>query len=198
MTSSALIGTQQPARGPFGRLTVSATDNWWVLLVTGTAWTIVSIVIFRFDYSSVTAVAVLFGIVALASAANEVLVAVMSARVWRIVHFVLSALFFVVGIVSFAHPGDTFVALAALVSFFLVFRGTFDLIMAFSLSRDLPGWWLLVIVGIAELVIGLWAAGSWNLSVVVLVAWVGAAALIRGITEIVGAFQLRDLNQAAD
>jgi uncharacterized membrane protein HdeD (DUF308 family) len=33
--------------------------------------------------------------------------------------------------------------------------------------------------------------------VVVLVAWVGAAALMRGITEIVGAFQLCDLNQAA-
>jgi len=66
------------------------------------------------------------------------------------------------------------VALAALVSFFLVFRGSFDLIMAFSLSRDMPGWWLLVITGIAELLIGFWAAGSWNLSVVVLVAWVGS------------------------
>jgi uncharacterized membrane protein HdeD (DUF308 family) len=31
----------------------------------------------------------------------------------------------------------------------------------------------------------------------VLVAWVGAAALMRGLTEIIGAFQLRDLNQAA-
>jgi hypothetical protein len=63
--------------------------------------------------------------------------------------------------------------------------------------RDMPGWWLLVITGLAELLIGFWAAGSWNLSVVVLVAWVGATALIRGITEIVGAFQLRDINQTA-
>jgi len=197
MTRSALAGSEESARGPLGRLTVSATDNWWVLLITGIAWTIVSIVIFRFDYSTVTAVGVLFGIIILASAANEVLVAMVSAGGWRIVHYILAALFFVTGIVSFAHPGDTFVALAALVSFFLVFRGSFDLIMALSLSRDMPGWWLLVITGIAELLIGFWAAGSWNLSVVVLVAWIGAAALMRGITEIIGAFQLRDLNQAA-
>jgi len=197
MTHSTLIDSQESALGPLGRLTVSATDNWWVLLITGIAWTIVSIVIFRFDYSTVAAVGALFGIIALASAANEVLVAMVSAGGWRIVHFLLAPLFFVVGIVSFVHPGDTFVALAALVSFFLVFRGTFDLIMAFSLSRDMPGWWLLVITGIAELLIGFWAAGSWNLSVVVLVAWVGATALMRGITEIIGAFQLRDVNQAA-
>jgi uncharacterized membrane protein HdeD (DUF308 family) len=67
--------------------------------------------------------------------------------------------------------------------------------MAFSLSRYMPGWWLLVITAIAELLIGFWAAGSWNNSVVVLVAWVGAAALTRGITEIVGAFQLRDVGR---
>jgi uncharacterized membrane protein HdeD (DUF308 family) len=199
MTRSALIDSSSTGsgRGLLGRLTVSVTDNWWVLLVTGIAWTIVSIVVFRFDYSTVAAVGVLFGIIALASAANEVLVAMVSAGGWRVVHYSLAALFFVTGIVSFAHPGDTFVALAALVSFFLVFRGSFDLIAAFSMSRDLPGWWLLVITGIAELLIGFWAAGSWNLSVVVLVAWVGAAALMRGITEIIGAFQLRDVNQAA-
>jgi uncharacterized membrane protein HdeD (DUF308 family) len=179
-----------------GRLTLSAARYWWVLLITGIAWTIVSIVVFRFDYRSVTAVAVLFGIVVLASAVNEVLVAMMSTGGWRIAHYLLAALFFVVGIVSFAHPGNTFVALAALVSFYLIFRGTFDLITAFSVSRDMPGWWLLVITGIAELLIGFWAAGSWNLSVVVLVAWVGASALMRGITEIIGAFQLRDLDKA--
>jgi uncharacterized membrane protein HdeD (DUF308 family) len=138
---------------------------------------------------------VLFGIVALGAAANEVLLATVSSKGWRVAYLVMAGLSSVVAIVSFIHPGDTFVALAALVSFYLVFRGSFDLIMAFSLSRSLPGWWLLVITAIAELLIGFWAAGSWNNSVVVLVAWVGAAALTRGITEIVGAFELRDVGR---
>jgi uncharacterized membrane protein HdeD (DUF308 family) len=177
---------------PLGHFLPPATDSWWLPLVTGVAWLIVSVAIFRFDYTTVAAVSVLFGAVALGAAMNEVLLASVSTRGWRIAHLVLAALSFVVGIVSFIHPGGTFVALAALVSFYLVFRGSFDLVMAFSLSRVLPGWWLLAITAISELLIGFWAGGSWNLSVVVLVAWVGAATLMRGVTEIVLAFHLRD------
>src|SRR5882762_11210130 len=143
MTNSTVRDAEERVEdGPLGRFLAPVTDNWWLLLVTGVAWLLVSIVIFRFDYTTVAAVGVLFGIVAIASAANEMLVAMIATGGWRIVHYALAALFFVVGIVSFAHPGDTFVALAALVSFFLVFRGSFDLIAAFSMSRDLPGWWL--------------------------------------------------------
>jgi len=198
MTHSTLVEPDEAAsNGPLGRLAMSATSKWWVLLVTGVAWTLVAIVIFRFDYTTVATVAVLFGLVAIATAVNEVLVATLSSPGWRIVHLLLAAVFLVIGIVSFIHPGDTFVALAAVMSFYLIFRGTFDLITAFWLSQNLPGSWLLVITGVAELLIGLWAAGSWNLSIVVLVAWVGAAALMRGITEIVGAFTLRELHGAA-
>jgi uncharacterized membrane protein HdeD (DUF308 family) len=192
VTRSTTSDSDEVRSDPLGRFLSPVTDNWWLPLVTGVAWLIVSIVIFRFDYTTVAAVSVLFGVVALAAGLNEVLLASMSTRGWRVAHLVLAALSCVVGIVSFIHPGQTFVALAALVSFYLIFRGSFDLILAFSLSREIQGWWLLVITAISELLIGFWAAGSWNLSVVVLVAWVGAAALTRGVTEIVLAFQLRD------
>jgi uncharacterized membrane protein HdeD (DUF308 family) len=197
MTQKTILDSQDHVRdNPLGRVFAPVTDKWWIPLVTGVAWLVVSVLIFRFDYTTVTAVAVLFGIVAIASSLNEVMLAAISTTGWRIGHLLFAALSFAVGIISFIHPGDTFVALAALVSFYLVFRGSFDLIQAFSLSRYLPGWWLLLITGIAELLIGFWAAGSWDISVVVLVAWVGAAALMRGLTEIVAAFQLRDVSQS--
>lgn len=176
-----------------GRILAPVTGKWWLPLVTGIAWLVVSVVIFRFDYTTVTAVGVLFGIVAIGSAANEALLAGISTTGWRIAHLLFGALSLVVGIISFVHPGDTFVALAALVGFYLIFRGWFDIIQGFSVSRYVAGWWLIAITGVAELVIGFWAAGSWNNSVVTLVAWVGAAALMRGITEIVAAFQLREV-----
>jgi hypothetical protein len=47
-----------------------------------------------------------------------------------------------------------------------------------------------LISGLIELGLGFWAAGSWNVSVVVLVAWVAAGALVHGIGEIALAFQL--------
>jgi hypothetical protein len=49
---------------------------------------------------------------------------------------------------------------------------------------------VLLICGVIELGLGFWAAGSWNNSVLVLVAWVAAAALVHGIGEIALGFQI--------
>jgi uncharacterized membrane protein HdeD (DUF308 family) len=170
---------------------VSTTKHWWLLLVTGVAWVVIAILILRFDYTTVAAIALLFGVFCFAAAANEVMVsAVTSSRGWRILHFLLAALFIVVGALSFFRPEDTFVGLAAVMSFYFVFRGAFDIATSLAASR-VPGWWVLLLVGIAELAIGFWAAGSWNVSVVVLVSWVSAGALIHGIGQIASAFLVR-------
>jgi uncharacterized membrane protein HdeD (DUF308 family) len=197
VTTHAVLESERTAPRPFGRLTLTATSKWWLALGAGIAWLVVSIMILRFDSTTVTAVAVWFGVVTLLSAGNEVLVSSMSTPGWRIVHRLVALLFAVVGVLSFIHPGNTFVALAALVSFYLILRGALDLGVALAASVAMRGWWLLVVVAVAELLLGFWAAGSWNLSVAVLVGWVGAIALTRGITEILVAFELRELNQAA-
>jgi uncharacterized membrane protein HdeD (DUF308 family) len=183
------------SRGPIAELTQALTRYWWLLIVTGVGWLVVSIVVFRFDYDSVRAVSVLFGVIALATAANEVMVGWLIGSGWRFLHLALAVLLALAGIVSFIHPGDTFVGLASVVSFYLIFRGSFDLVVAFSLSGAMSGWWVLLFTGVAELLIGFWAAGSWGLSATLLVAWVGATALLHGLSEIVGAFQLRDLGR---
>jgi hypothetical protein len=38
---------------------------WWALLLTGIAWIVVTVIVFRFDYGTVLAVAVLFGVLAI-------------------------------------------------------------------------------------------------------------------------------------
>ena len=85
---------------------------------------------------------------------------------------------------------DTFVGLAAVMSFYFVFRGTFDIAMAFAGSR-VPGWWVLLLVGLAEIAIGFWAAGSWKVSVILLVSLVAAGALVHGVGQIASAFLIR-------
>jgi uncharacterized membrane protein HdeD (DUF308 family) len=176
--------------GRFFDEAVSKTRFWWLLLITGAAWIVLSIVILRFDYTTVAAVAVLFGVYCLVGAVNEVMIAAASSSTgWRIAHGLLAALLVVVGVVSFANLDATFVTLAAIVSFYFIFRGCFDIVMAFA-GSGVPGWWVLLICGIIELGLGFWAAGSWNVSVVVLVAWVAAGALVHGIGEIALAFQL--------
>ena len=169
---------------------VSKTRFWWLLLITGAAWTVLSIVILRFDYTTVAAVAVLFGVFCLVASVNEIMIGVVSSSTgWRIAHGLLAALLVVVGVVSLMNLGVTFVTLAAIISFYFIFRGCFDIAIAFA-SSAVSGWWVLLICGLVELGLGFWAAGSWNVSVVVLVAWVAAGALVHGIGEIALAFQI--------
>jgi uncharacterized membrane protein HdeD (DUF308 family) len=96
-------------------------------------------------------------------------------------------------VVAFVHPGNTFVALAAVFSFFLVLAGIWDIIMAIATRHEIEVWWLQLIGGIILLFLGFWAAGDYGRSAVVLIAWVSAYALIRGVRDIVFAFRVREL-----
>ena len=57
-------------------------------------------------------------------------------------------------------------------------------------------WWLQLIGGIIELALGFWAAGYYGRSAVLLVAWVAAFAIVRGVRDIVLAFRVREIQHA--
>jgi len=170
---------------------------WWLLLITGIGWMLVAVILLRFDYTSVSAISILFGIVAVMAGVLEIGVLILAAGWWKLLHAVLAFVFIAAGIVAFIHPGDTFRALAAVFSFLLIIAGTFDIIISISARREIEVWWLQLIGGIIELLLGFWAAGYYGRSAVVLVAWVAAIAIIRGVRDIVLAFRVREVQHAA-
>jgi uncharacterized membrane protein HdeD (DUF308 family) len=170
---------------------------WWLFLVTGIGWMLVGLIVLRFDYTSVSAISILFGIVAIAAGVLEILALLLARGWWKVLHIVLAVVFFIAGIVAFIHPGDTFAALAAVFSFFLIFAGSFDIIVAVSARREIEVWWLQLVGGIIEVVLGFWAAGYYGRSAVLLVAWVAAFTLIRGVRDIVLAFRIREVQQTS-
>jgi uncharacterized membrane protein HdeD (DUF308 family) len=170
---------------------------WWLMLITGIAWILVGLIVLRFDYTSVSAISLLFGFVALAAGVMEIMVMILAAGWWKLFHIVLAIVFIVAGIVAFVHPGDTFEALAAVFSFFLIFAGTWDIIVSISTRHEIEVWWLQLVGGIIELALGFWAAGYYGRSAVLLIAWVAAFAVIRGVRDIVLAFRIREVQHAA-
>jgi uncharacterized membrane protein HdeD (DUF308 family) len=169
---------------------------WWLFLLTGIAWLLFSIIVFRFDYTTVSSISILFGVVAIAAGVNELFAVGVATRWWKVLHILLAVIFIVVGFVAFWHPGDTFAALAAVISFFFIYKGAFDIVLGIATKNESDVWWLQLVIGIVEILLGFWAAAYFGRSVILLVAWVGATALLRGITEIILAFKLRSARRA--
>jgi len=187
--SSAAASVENSAERAVGR----ALPPWWLFLITGIGWAIVGLIVLRFNYTSVHAISLLFGFVAIAAGVMEVVMTFVVPGWWKLLNGVLALAFIAAGVVALIHPGNTFVALAAVFSFFLVFAGMFDIIMSIASRHDVDVWWLQLIGGIILLFLGIWAAGDYGRSAVVLIAWVAAFALIRGVRDIVYAFRIREL-----
>jgi uncharacterized membrane protein HdeD (DUF308 family) len=175
-------------------LAESASRFWWLYLVTGILWLWITLIILSLDMDTVYAIAILFGFVAIGAGINEFFAMGVSTTGWRIAHAILGVLFIAAGIVAFFQPQGTFVALAAIVAWVLLFKGIFDIILALA-SHPAHLWWVGLIVGVIEILLAFWAAGYFRGSAIILVAWVAALTLLRGITEIVMAFRLRHLKK---
>ena len=89
--------------------------------------------------------------------------------------------------------GQTFLVLAALIGWYLMIKGVFDFVIALASRDEYDLWWLTMVIGIVEVLIGFWAIGYNGRSIALLVIWVAASALARGFTDIFMAFQVRKL-----
>jgi len=98
--------------------------------------------------------------------------------------------FVVIGVLAFVHPQNTFSVLATIFAFYLLLSGLFQIAWALVEKHEL--WWLRLLAGLAEVLLAFWAAGNFGHKAFLLIVWVGAGALIAGITQISYAFELRE------
>ena len=164
---------------------------WWIFLLTGIAWLIIAWVVLRFTPASVATVGVLLGVLFLVATINEFFIASVLSS-WRWLHIVMGIIFLFGAGWSFARPYDAFWTLASILGLLLIFRGTLDIITSVSTREVNPTWWLGLVVGILEILLGFWAAQQYRpVQGALLLIWVGFFAIFRGISEIVVAFELR-------
>jgi uncharacterized membrane protein HdeD (DUF308 family) len=163
---------------------------WWVFLLTGIVWILVSFAILAFDPTSAVLIAFIVGVVLIGAGINE-FVEIGFAEGWKWLHAVLGVLFVIAGILAFVEPFQIFGILALLIGWYLLIKGTFEVVISIMGRHEISLWGLLLAAGIIQIMIGVWAIGYPGRSAALLILWVGIGALMRGITEIFFAFRLR-------
>lgn len=169
---------------------------WWWFLILGILWTGLGMYILSYRTGSLAVVATLVGVAFLFGGIAQLMVA---SRVqdWRWLFIVTGVLGVLAGILTFVWPGITLYAVALLTAWYLVFFGIFNVIAALA-GPKVSWWWTGLLLGIAELVLGVWAVHSWQRSVFTLLTLVGVWAVFHGVNEIFAAFTLREAGKRAE
>jgi uncharacterized membrane protein HdeD (DUF308 family) len=164
---------------------------WWLFLLTGIAWLVISMVVLRFTTTSAFTIGLLMGFVFLGAMANEFLIASVWSP-WRWARVLMGILFLAGAIWAFISPLDAFWTLAAALGVLLVLQGTLVLITSIESRPVNSVWGLGVAAGVLEILLGFWASQQViSARAGLLILYVGFLALFRGVTEIVISFQLK-------
>ena len=94
------------------------------------------------------------------------------------------------GVMAAVWPGLTVIAFVLIMAFWAVFTGAVVTAVAFDMRVDHGRWWL-GLAGLTSIVYGVLLVVAPLLGAVVLTWWVGAHALVLGVTLLILAFKLR-------
>ena len=170
-------------------LEAEAARHWWIHIVAGVLWILFGWVVLSFDYTTVWSVAVFVGFGLLAGGVMSIVIG-LDAASWRWLHITFGIISILAGLLALLWPGQTFLVLAAIVGWYVMLTGVLDLVVAIATRGENDMWWLQLTLGIAQIVIGFWAIGYAGRSIALLVVWVGAMALARGISALFVGFGL--------
>ena len=91
-------------------------------------------------------------------------------------------------------PYDAFWSLAAAFGLLLILNTTFDIVYSAMAQPVNPLWWLGLVSGIPEVGPGFWASQQLiGARGALLILWVGFHAILRGISDLVLAFEARSV-----
>ena len=167
------------------------TGYWWVGLVAGISWLVISLVILQFDNASITTVGVLVGLMFLLTAVQNIALTALPVE-HRWVPALFSVLFLISAVICFIDPVDTFAGLADMLGFLFLIVGVWWTVQSFLERPVNPLWWLNLISGVLMTGIAFWAAGQlFATKAYTLLVFAGIWALMQGTLDIARAFEVR-------
>jgi uncharacterized membrane protein HdeD (DUF308 family) len=168
----------------------------WLLVALGTLWIWFGMFVLSFKVGSLVAVATLVGAAFLFGGITQLVVASRQPTM-RWLSIVGGMMGIAAAILTVVWPDITLYTVSIFVAWYLIVFGTIHVVTALA-GPKVSWWWTALLLGISELVLGVWAARSWEHSLVTLVTLVGVWAICRGVDEIFAGLALRQVGKQAD
>jgi uncharacterized membrane protein HdeD (DUF308 family) len=190
-----------PGTLPFGyKLTRDAAQeiarNWWVLLLNGALLIVAGFLIFSIDWT-IRSLSTFLGVLFIVQGVAEALTSGIDVRVRR-ANVVTGLLSIAAGAVVIIWPKPGLLALGIILGAWLIVMGTIAISGAFAARRIIPDWWLLLLLGIAEVALGVLALANPGATLAAIITVGGIWAVAVGVMRIVLAFQVKRLPDEVD
>jgi uncharacterized membrane protein HdeD (DUF308 family) len=184
---------QRPNGPPLSeQMSALLARNWWVVLLRGLIAVALGILTFWMPAVSLASLVLVFAAYMLADGVLGIVAAVRAARRherwgWLVLEGLLDI---GAGVVALAWPGLTIIVFVALVAAWAIFSGATMVLAALRFNKR-DGRWLMGLAGVLSIAWGVLLAFAPISGALVLTLWLGAYALVFGITLIILSLRLR-------
>lgn len=180
-------------RTVFGRADAEeASRSWWIFLLAGIASIVFGALILTVDWSLSSLATFVGALFILQGASLAVTPALDGSGPWSNVGAgVLAA---ATGVALIAWPDKGLQTVGVFIGIFVLSLGILHIAGAVS-NRHVPNWWHMLVLGLLEVPIGVWAMRRPGQTIVLLVTLTGAWAVVTGIYQVLTAFELKKLPQ---
>jgi len=172
---------------------------WWTLLLRGIVAILFGVLTFIWPHVTLAALVLLFGAFALVDGIAAIIMGISQygerERWWAtLIGGLISA---GAGVITFLRPGITAIALLALIAFWAIARGIFEIMAAIRLRHVIEGEWLMALGGALSIAFGVAMVAFPGVGALAVVFWIGAFALLEGVVLVALSFRIRGVGNVA-
>jgi uncharacterized membrane protein HdeD (DUF308 family) len=173
--------------------------DWWVFAIRGIAALVFGVLAFIWPETTLTVLVLLFGAYVLVDGVSLLIAlvrgdAVARRHAWAV--GIMGVLGIVAGVVTFAWPDLTALSLLYLVAFWAITTGTFQVIGAIALRRELDNEFWMALGGVASIVFGALLVIFPGDGLITLVWLVGLWSVVFGVSSLGLAYRLHEIEAA--
>lgn len=167
-------------------------SSWWVFLLAGVISIVFGLLILSIDWT-LNGLAAFVATLFIIQGAAYLITRPLDGGT-RTTNVIAGLLGIAAGIALLVWPSRGLYVVAVFIGAWIVVSGVLHIVGALA-NRQAPHWWLVLILGVIETPLGIWAMRRPGITLAILITLIGVWAIVMGIWEIAIAFEVRKLVQ---